>query len=754
MSSIRRILLLAAACVLSPAAGLANQLPAPADAAAPLFLDAAAKPKELLQRLPIGGPDATFGGELATRAWPVFVKGADVGAPTRLQIALSSSVSVLPERSRITVSINDQVLVEANIGEAGGDQVLTANVPAGLLVPGFNGIKVAVSQRHRVDCSIRGTYELWSRIDPTRTGFLRPATQAATAATASGIESVGAVPIGADGTTPIRIRRDPSDLVGVNRALRVVEALVLAGHIQRPVIDIAAAPGGNEGLDVVVGTSAEVAGSPTSDAPAPASRLDLGSGGRSVFTVAAMDNVGLDSAIADLERTARQATPTGSPAGLAALAGLDGYDVSGEQQLDFDTLGVSTDEFTGHLYRAGFRLRLPADFLAASYGSARIQLDGTVASRLLPADRLTVWVNGSNVAGFNLAAEGDTVLTHRMVELPLGVFHPGLNDIRVEAETLTAADSVCDAANPSQEARLRLAPSSTITFPTLARAAKLPDLATMPTAGHTQSKPALAIYVPGADPQVVNAAATLAANLVQTSGQLVGASLRYERPPSLGTGIVMAPLDQLPGPLAAGVAGLTAAPARPDKAMNADQGALSFDGVALRNKAEIGRWVGTAYEGATHLLEQKGLLYGWADRGAPPSLPKDGVLMLQMVKQAGPGWRTELGVGDVESNWSIVTASTAADLSLGLQGLVRQDRFHQLTGEVASYSAKTDDMQLSTSRRNVFVQTQPLAWTNARIVVAGMLSLNSNIFALILLLACTALGLSTRILVRRYGIKR
>ena len=49
------------------------------------------------------------------------------------------------------------------------------DLPPGVLKAGGNMVRFAANQRHRTDCTVESTFELWTDIDPKRT--FRPTLQ-------------------------------------------------------------------------------------------------------------------------------------------------------------------------------------------------------------------------------------------------------------------------------------------------------------------------------------------------------------------------------------------------------------------------------------------------------------------------------------------------------------------------------------------------------------------------------------------------
>ncbi len=136
---------------------------------------------DVLKPLPASHDELVFRGENSRASFPVFLSRTEAARAGTLQLGLLNTVSLLPERSSLRVAVNGRMLANMQIRSAEKASLIPVRVPPGVLVPGFNDVQVSVTMTHRVDCSIKATYELWTALDPGQTGFLVPA-QAALAA--------------------------------------------------------------------------------------------------------------------------------------------------------------------------------------------------------------------------------------------------------------------------------------------------------------------------------------------------------------------------------------------------------------------------------------------------------------------------------------------------------------------------------------------------------------------------------------------
>ncbi len=108
-------------------------------------------------------------GEIEQRSWSIYLTPEQAAAPAKLNIGYQNSIVVAPEISRLAVTINDMPVYNnpINSPEQVSDRVL--DIPPGILKAGINLVRFRVDQRHRTDCTIDSTFELWTEIDPART---------------------------------------------------------------------------------------------------------------------------------------------------------------------------------------------------------------------------------------------------------------------------------------------------------------------------------------------------------------------------------------------------------------------------------------------------------------------------------------------------------------------------------------------------------------------------------------------------------
>ena len=485
---------------------------------------------------------------------PVYLTAAQAAAPAQLQIGYMNAVSVMPEGSSLTASINDVEIGQITIAAAEVPARARLDVPPGLLQPGYNAIRIRARQRHRVDCSLAGTYELWTELQPGITGL-------AFLAEAKGFETfadIAAVNPGADGAVHIRIRAaETRNSAMVARMLRSVEQAVLAAGIAHAVVDVDPAPAEGPGLEIAVGTAAEIAALgllKAGQAATPGVSLLLPESmdlvqSRITILVSGATEAEIDRGLASLDAQIRAGVPAGTPAGLRALANLKGHVIEPGTPVTFRDLGVNSEDFNGRLYRAAMQIRMPYDYLSADYDKAALRLVAGYVPGLDAKSQLIVRVNGATASVLPMPRRQGEILRGREIPIPLRSLHPGVNRVELEAHLATPADESCDAlAAMNAPSRFILMNNSELFIPNVARLAQMPDLASTMGAGFPYSGAERSVvFIPHPDREAIGAAATFAANMAAGAGMPLGLSVAFSAPsPDAGTALVVGTLRDLP----------------------------------------------------------------------------------------------------------------------------------------------------------------------------------------------------------------
>lgn len=777
-----RLVLAVAALVagLGATAPQAAEAPARGDAAAVARANAL-DPSQVLRRLPVTARAPRLAGEIDTLEWPVYLTEADVSGPVMLRLTYRSAVSVMPEASRLRITVNGRTLEPRRLESAPNRRVVDIELPAAAVVAGWNAVRIAAEQRHRVDCSLASTYELWTEIDESASGLVTLAARAP-------MRHVGDIATAlpdATGATRIRLvvsRQASAEEIGV--ASQAANTVALIGGFQHPLVEVAAELGSGPGIDVVMGSRREG----VSIERSPEGRPVVSIGG----TTRTEWQQGVDALIAQLTQR------PGAEEGLTALGRVGGHRVQSGQAVSFADVGQDNAEFGGRVFRTAMDVVLPADFFPAAYGKARVRLAGGYRDGLDTSARIVVRVNGEISAGLPLAQPSGELFRDRSIALPLFDFRPGPNRIEIDAQLPAAADRDCDTLSQvDQPARFLFLNQTTVEFPALARATRYPDLAA--TAGGAVRE-GLAVHVPHPDADSVSAAATLMARFSLTAGKPLAGRFLFRAPTGeAASGLVvgghldmptatlssvgLAPdalrkawallpgsapapggqpggnatirvshqLDQLDRRVAAiRMAQMT----RPDDIVT---GSIS-PSTPSRQATQVGQdlyqswqtslqkegWIDMILRRVTNLATSiarpvANVIARANDKGIAPPESTTGLILAQA--RAGDGALT------------VVTAPNSRALVENVAQVVDPLTWQRLTGRSAAYD--TVSMALVTTPMPAGGSIAPTEWSaaNLRLVFAGWLSENPVFFGLVALLASLALGVTTHMVVRRAGVR-
>lgn len=710
--------------------------------------------------------DLQFAGEASHRIFPIFVTGEQSTQEARLTLGYTSAVSVAPEGSSLVVSVNGVEVVSQAI-RVGSAQSLDLPVPPGLLRPGFNAVGISMQQFHRVDCSVQGTYELWTSFDPATSGLRFPKTLAAVAS----LSDLPALPRDAAGKVRIAgLVPDGSTSERIDNTLAAIEAAVVVGAMDDPLVQLGGTRGADAALAVVVGTMDELgplARQAGVETPwAGVSLLPAAADRPPTLVVTGSTASDVRKALRDLRTGAETWTRDGSPAGLQALADRRGRAVSGHTELQLDALASDTRPFAGRLFREDLRLSLPADFYAADYDAASLVLNGAYAANLSADATLFVRANGQVVATLPLSSPQPGKIEDKRLKVPLNRLKPGSNTISIEALLPNAEDEACEAtAGGERPARFALSGDTRLELPALARVGSYPNLsATLAGVGSVGAADRdLMVYVPGGDLSARDAAATIVARMTASSG-----TIRQPRfvnaLPHAGSGDLLAvgTYSALPNDLASalrlrdgtsafalaetptGWGGVSEANASTPKDV-APAAAAGNDTMTLSSFAEpvgVGQRVAEITRPVASAIHDVVTRVRGRQAEAPRQLPQDGALLVQAAAPV-PG-----------TAWTVFTAPTSEMLTQGLHRLGTPTTWNAVDGARTEIPVAPDQTIVSTSdgKERLF-ETQPRSVANARLILAGWFSRHSERYAALMVASSILLAVSTFLLLRRLGEK-
>jgi len=700
-------------------------------------------------------------GEIDGRSWTTFLTAAQANSPATLHLAFRNALLVAPEASRLRLLINDRLVIETPVANSDDPADFAIDLPAGLLHAGANRMRIEVSQRHRTDCTIQSTYELWTDIDAAQTyiAFADPSANAITQ-----LRDLRAIGVDASGKAVVNILLPGLEQVAATRDLmRVAEAIAI--HLDAPsqVVRVSATDIGEHGpgiLSVVIGTVDELGpilgGDVVGGINGPTIAFLQGLAGPTLLVSGrswADIGVAVDGLVGPL-------TP---PAGATrvAVSSLSWHFpevklMAGNARLSLAELGVSTTEFSGRRFRTGFQVAMPYDLYAQAYGYASLFLDAAYSPDVLPGGHIDIYVNGEIAATTPILTRGGGILRHLEVGVPLRHFKPGTNLVEIEAVLPTASDAVCvPGATASNVSRFALFDSTEFAMPDYARAAQLPDLAAMAGAAFPFGDEPLALVLGRLAPETLSAAATFLARLAVLGGRPIDVNPAASPSSSaLPFGLYVGAASQMPTGVAdiAGVA---------DTAIGGWIDPVAIDpGIPLEvaapadNTATFERWRDTL-AGGGGWRGQVSSFSDWLSRTFDISLATlrfGGAQRLDYFPPDGAGLLLAQGAAQAgQTSWTVLTAPTRATLQRTTELLVRPDNWSRIEGQVATYWPATGAIEVVPLAGADIVFTRPPSPTNLRMVATNWLSKNLLVYGGLLLGLCILLGIATSWLLKSVG---
>jgi hypothetical protein len=742
-------------------------------------------------------------GEIAYRSWSVFLSAAEAARGGTLSIAFTNSVLVLPEASRLRVFLNGRQIAQTAIDSPDRTKVIALPVSSDLLRPGENAIRIEAEMRHRIDCSINATYELWTRIDTRLTGFSFSGARIALA----NLTDLPAVGVGPSGATRLRvIQRAPGLSGNMDRMLRAVQSAALRGRFVQPLVEVVGEEVGLQPgpgiLNIAIGVYDDVRGLspevPVAAATEPLTALiDTAALGPTVI-ISGPNERAVDLALARFDAPAEPGAAQPAIAATPAWLVPGSVRINGPRTVTLREAGVETLNFSGRRFSTEFNITLPPDFYAAAYGEARLLLDAAYSGDVRPGSRLSIYVNGVLSTSVSLTSSSGQVLDDFPIVLVMQNFRPGINTVQIVADLNTEADRAClpGGTVPARD-RFALFSSTRLVFPQFARIGQIPSLASFATNGfpYQLTSTPVRVSVGGESFDTIGAAGTLMARVAVSRGASFATNVVEEVAPFTSDGvIIVAPLGEVPNQVLEETGTAPVIPAtwlspRPSGSGAEPEGLERYDDVLRRLRQQLrqeevrldrsaaetaaptasggdladprneairtrDQWLqevngdsalGRFFSGITSSVRQAVNFNVEldADDGelvAPLVAPQASIIMAQ---SAAPTSTT--------TAWTLVTAPTPALLSTSLAALSSPEVWTRLGGRLSAYDIESNTVQVIPAEDVDYVQTVPLTFGNLRLIAANWFSINNGVYAIALVLVAAMLGLVTWLLVTRVG---
>ncbi len=736
--------------------------PAPAEESNDPVEQATTPPPAEVRRYLMPDGDILLSGETSVRSWVVNLTAAQARSPARLHLRYRNSVVVAPEASRLQVLFNDVVVVDESTQSAADFAALDVEIPSDIVQAGRNEMTVRVQQRHRTDCTIQSTYELWTEIESGGTflSFADPA-----AATYSSFGDLRALSADAAGKTRVAIVAPGLDRNDMSaEILRLAQAVAL--HSVQPNLEfsVAAAPdqrADTQALQVLLGSAEELATisggalPPGATLGPVAAFLTANGDGFPTLVVSGRDRqdwlAAIEQMLAPVDRpagTRRDALITEQWRLPNAPMIYDG------RTLAFNDLGISSAQFSGRRFTGSFQFAIPPDFYAGSYGEARLLLDAGFSAAVKPGSLINVYVNDNIAASLPLTSRNGVIFRQLPVKVTMRHFRPGLNEVRIEAELLTEQDEACLPGAPANDTpRFAIFDTSRFVVPTFGRIGQRPNLGAIGGTGYPYgfgSAP-VAVVIERDDNASLSAAANILARVAIVSGRPLSFTLTTSTDAARQQdAIFIGPINAIP----AGVLGQVGVaeesrtawmPSASRAGSEAGEARVNIDD--WRQQVQGGRFTAWVRDVENWFSETFGItteMLRFVPGSEEAFVPEqdDAVLVVQGANPENSGV------------WTVFAAPDGSTLATGSAVLAGHSTWEGLAGRLATLKTDMETVATKPAASTSFVETQPASFTNYRLIAANWLSANILSYSLLLVLACVLLGISTSALLSRLGRRR
>ncbi len=713
-----------------------------------------------------GADRLEFTGEDDTTVLTFYASAEQVAAGGSLQIAYRNAVSVLPDTGTIDVGVNGRPAGSFAIRSPNGVKLENLPISASSLKIGRNEVTLRARQRHRVDCSIDATYELWTRLDPALSGFMAGAPMRFSA-----LEELMGVGRNAAGVTDIRlVVAKGASAATLSESAGVVQALGLFLNRDDLVVSVGETGGQGPGIDLYVGSASdrmqtEEGKRLLSSAPAGLSLRPGPVAGRAeVFLQGATGAERTANLLAALRGPMRAGLESGVISGRwGELAGDAG------KSFTLKEAGYVTTPFTGRLARTDFDLRMPADFYPADYDTIDFYLHGATAPGLALGAKLLVRVNDRVVTSLPLRDSNGEQFNRKRIKLPMRSFRPGVNRIDIMAELPVAADAVCAPQMAAQEKpRFILLDDSTLEIPALARLGRLPDLGALSGSAYpfADGKP-FDVFIDSQEPSAIAGALTTLTHLSLAARKPLGAEIRFGAPAeeegrnalviaTRATPVAPSP-DEAPATNSDPFAGfggqatppaqdklttgaLDAAPAQPPA--NTQALLEAFQESTAVDQSQAG-WTAQVQTRVVSMLSRFRHWLNYEDPAAANASTEAGALLTVSQSLSPTGL----------SNWTTLRAASAGELEQGVAMLSRPGVWPRLEGGRATIQSGDGALVSLAAADRVITGFPDPSFGNLRRLAAAWFSDNFQIYIVLVLVLMGGFGAWLGLAVPKKGVR-
>jgi cellulose synthase operon protein B len=514
------------------------------------------------------GYDVALGALMSTPG-PVLLSGASaqydfhIGLSPRVEVShavlrlrLANSIALVQERSQLRVGLNGATVAQVALTPSGAQNEFEIELPALLLVPGFNRLTLSAAQHYTVGCEDPNAPELWTEID-TRTSTLELTTWPRRIAPSLADLDAVMGPAAGNATSHIILTAADLDDALLTSGAHVAEAIGLRLRYHAPRIrhararalpadateraassDIRVDLNGHDGADVVLlGTRDQLAPYISSGlrssitdaylAVRPLGDLDQ----RLIFIVSGTSAEEVKRAATALGRLEFPHTDSdsalirslGSP--QRAIGG-DRHFVSLGSSYSFADLGYRTRTIRGYgREQLSLQFDLPPDFYVAESENLELAMSFAYGANLRADSVLNVMLNGSFQQAIPMNNTQGAVLREYRIQIPLRAFRHGPNVVTFEPVMVPMITGEC-LAMEVRNLVFTMFDHSQVRVPKASHYVPMPDLALIATTGFPylqppnlparSPQPAVTVY--GSDSASAGAAWTFLAKLAQAGG--------------------------------------------------------------------------------------------------------------------------------------------------------------------------------------------------------------------------------------------
>lgn len=734
--------------------------------------EAAAPERGKIDRYLLSAATLRFEGEVGQRTWGFSLTAEQAARAATLTIAFNSAIYVSPEDSLLRIRINDRQIVDQPLAARENPTHLDTPIPSGTLRPGVNVITFDVDQRHRTDCTIQSTYDLWTEFEASGTGLIFEGEDPTSLASLDDLPSVG---LDATGRTRVHLIAPGGERAFAETDLaRLVQAIVLRGNFRQAVINVEDVTyrGPPQGvLRLAVGTAAELAavvpGLPSDagsaptvgflDAPSAAPTLVI-SGPSWPDVKAAIgyvaDGVGRPIGV---NRKMIDTTPI-----IVPLVPL----LEGNERLSLAQLGIATAEFSGRRYRSQFYIGLPGDFYSDAYGEATLYLDAAYTGEVRPGSHVDIYVNGFIAANTPLTSNDGDILQHLPIKVAMTHFRPGVNVIAIDAVLDTEADAICAPGTVAGgRDRFVLFDTSEFFMPSFGRVERWPDLSALVGAGlpYARSEEPVPMVLGRVNAATYGAALTFLSRVAVSAGRVI--PVEMGRPDALGSqpAIFVGALGQFSAPTVAEFGVADTARSRWDEPSRHPNAVVTVDidpsTVVPNSFGDSSTTSGVYDRWQNELVSPSGIrgrwleFERWLERNFDLSFASLAIFAGDDAP-FDPSDRATLVVAQspksADRQWTMVAGRNVDELVTGVEAITTASFWVGLNGRVAAYDRATGVVSIAPKAER-YIFTSGFSIDNLRLVAANWLSVNIVAYAIAVVLLCCILGICTSALLSRLG---